>query len=100
MANGKIKRSSILSTQVQYTTNTIEEFINDILQLVISYGVGCYMFGITRSSMYYCLVTAAVYSSTRAIVQVIPQADNIREIYVGSANNNNMTYKKIPMLSL
>ena len=97
-AQGKVLNDTITQARginKTLSATSVTDFLGQILDDVLTMGIGSYVIGYAWQYNYYCTVMASVQSVTRAVIIVTPQPANISKVFVADVNNNSKTYKEI-----
>lgn len=89
------KMTNKLDTLQTYSATSVTDFLSQLLDYVLSQGGGSRVFGAAWEYHYFCNVNASAQSSTRCVIQVIPQPSNANYIFIAEYNNGTKTYKQI-----
>jgi hypothetical protein len=100
VAKSVIKKPTQNRGDIAFTASSIEDFFQQILDLVRTYGTGSYTLGVHRNGYYYCIVSASVQSNTRCSILVTPQPQNDPHIYSAGYHNGTYTYKQVALTDI
>ena len=79
-------------------------YIDNLRKAILDYarglGVGTYVLGVTRESVYFCTAIVSVQSVNRAVAIVAPQPENYGAIFVFSYNNGTYDGRKANLSNL
>lgn len=92
--------SDRLSHNLTITASSESDFISQILDTMLTWGIGSYAFGATRTGYYACTCFGSVTTATRCIVQIVPQPANLSKVLLGESNGGTKTYKQIATTTL
>lgn len=96
--DSEIKAST--KNNISVTASSETDFISQVLDNLLSWGIGSYVFGATRTGYYACTCFGSVTTSTRCIVQIIPQPANVSKVFLGESNGGTKSYKQIATTAL